>query len=58
MYGFEMRTEHGWDADACGEQNVSNYFDTEEEAIAELPNLARVADCSMLDLRVVAVEVP
>jgi hypothetical protein len=57
MFGFEAMTEQGWDASACGEQNASNYFATEAEAMAELPNLAAVLGCPVAELRVVAVEV-
>jgi hypothetical protein len=77
MYGFEVRIHRGWDdddrhecssqchwsAEACGEQNASNYLETEEDAEAQLEDLA---DClsgngervNVSDLRVVAVEVP
>lgn len=57
MFGFEARVDGVWSAEACGEQDASNYFDTEAGANEEIWNLARVMDCSVLDLRVVAVEV-
>ena len=57
MYGFELSTEQGWDADACGHQGPDNYFATREAAEAELPKLARVLECGVAELRVVAVEV-
>ena len=58
MYGFELSTEQGWSADACGYQGPDNYFATRQAAEAELPNLARVLECSVEELRVAAIEVP
>lgn len=57
LYGFELSTEQGWSADACGHQGADNYFATREAAEAEMPNLARVLECDVDELRVVAVEV-
>lgn len=63
VYGFECRTRDGWSAEACGEQNASNYLDTREEAEAQLADLAACMSTnggdpvSVSDLRVVAVEV-
>jgi hypothetical protein len=62
MYGFEARVEDGWSGEACGHQGPDNYFASEAEALAELPNLAACLSepglpCRLDDLRVVAVEV-
>jgi hypothetical protein len=56
-YGFEVRTDGQWSADAAGEQGESNYYDTRGEAEAEVHDLARILDCSILDIRVMEVEV-
>ena len=54
FYGFERREKDGtWSADACGVQDASNYLNSEAEASAELPNLARVLECDVSELRVV-----
>lgn len=56
-YGFEMLVDGEWSADACGETDASNAFDTERAAEGELPNLARVLGCDVAELRVVPVVV-
>lgn len=55
-FGFELYDAEArrWSAEACGEQNDSNYLETEAEAIAELPRLARVLGCDVSELRVTA----
>ena len=55
-YGFEMLVDGEW-SDACWETDGSNAFDTELAAAEELPNLARVLDCDVAELRVVPVVV-
>lgn len=64
MYGFEVRIagSREWSAEACGHQGPDNYYDTEEAALAELPNLAECLSepgypCRLEDLRVVEIEV-
>lgn len=54
-FGFEARTDGQWSAYAAGTQGDSNYFDSREEAEAELPRLAASLDCDVADVRVVEV---
>ena len=56
MFGFELRTENGWDADACGHQSASNLLDARGAAESELPNLASVLGVDVSDLRVTEFE--
>ena len=55
MYGFEARSEGQWSREAAGEQGPGNYLATREEAEAQVSALAAVLECSVDDVRVVAV---
>jgi len=55
MYGFEARSEGQWSREAAGEQGPGNYLATREEAEAQVSALAAALECSVNDVRVVAV---
>jgi hypothetical protein len=57
QYKFESRNEYGqWTDTAVGQRDSSNYLDSREAAEAQLPELARVLECDVADLRVVEVD--
>ena len=57
-FGFEaLLTDGSWSQEAAGQQNASNTFATRDEAEKELPALAAALECSVAEVRVVAIEV-
>ena len=57
MYAFEVLSEGQWSREAAGEQGPGNYPATCEEAEAQVEALAAALECSVEDVRVVAVSV-
>lgn len=58
MYAYEARLANGaWSIQAAGQQDRSNYIATREQAEAGLAALAASLDCSIEDVRVVALAV-
>lgn len=54
-YGFEVLVDGQWSAEAAGQQDDSNYFESREEAEAELPRLAKVLGVSLDEVRIVEI---
>ena len=51
MYKIEALVKNQWADDAVGNPNE---FETEAEAIAAIPELARIFECPVSDFRVLA----
>lgn len=53
-WGFEYCDDNGqWSDEACGLQDGSNTFATAEEALAQIPKIARCMECEESRLRAV-----